>query len=210
MNMAKERSGFPGGSRKHYIGTGRRPIEPAELEALLEIVRKRDPEYEVLVLLAADSGLRRAEVHAACVGHFHGQKLEVPRGKGNVSRYTVTTHRTRVALQKAMSKGITDRISPCGYSYLGMQMEEWTLRAGIAQDITWHSLRHYFAMRCLRGGVLLNELADLLGHRWLTSTAVYLHLSEDRFNRAADALESEPPPTLGSGFLKVLEGGKDY
>jgi len=209
--MAKERNGYPGGSRKHYIGTGRRPIEPAELEELLVAVRARNPECEVLVLLAAECGLRRAEVQAVRVEHFLGQqKLLVPRGKGNVSRYTITTARTRAALDIAMRLGIRDRVCTTGYSYLGMLMNEWRGRAGLPSDITWHSLRHYFAMRCLRGGVLLNELSDLLGHRWLSSTAVYLHITEDRFIRACEALENPASSNMGTGYLRVLEGGKGY
>jgi len=83
-------------------------------------------------------------------------------------------------------------------------------RAELSSDITFHSLRHYFATKCLFGGVELHELSDLLGHRWVSSTTYYLHVADDRFDRAREALTKETRVRYGSGFLRVIDGGGDY
>lgn len=44
-------------------------------------------------------------------------------------------------------------------------------------DVVWHSLRHTFASRLAMAGESLRTLQELLGHRTLTMTARYAHLS---------------------------------
>lgn len=62
-----------------------------------------------------------------------------------------------------------------------------TLRAGLAERLTPHSLRHGFAVDLLRGGADLRTVQDLLGHRTVTTTQIYTRLT----NR-----------TLREGYLK--------
>lgn len=209
-------------SRRAYIGPGRRPIEEPELEKLLGVVRDWRPECEALFLFACDSGLRVGEVLMVKPEHVQGKKMQVPMGKGNVSRWTVVTDRTLKALAVAMSdpdrrirtvrRGsfadcFPGRVCSFNYSMLTQLFIEAKKRAGLAEDLSWHCLRHRFATKLLRSGLPLNELSDMMGHRWLSSTAVYLHLGDDRFQRATDALEGRPFGSLGSGFLRVIEGG---
>jgi site-specific recombinase XerD len=62
-----------------------------------------------------------------------------------------------------------------------------SIQAGIAERLTPHSLRHGFAVDLLRGGADLRTVQDLLGHRTVTTTQIYTHLT----NR-----------TLREGYLK--------
>jgi len=52
------------------------------------------------------------------------------------------------------------------------------VEAGIAGHITTHTLRHSYATRLLEQGVDIRVVQILLGHRSITSTARYAHLSE--------------------------------
>jgi len=222
--VVANRGGRWGNDRaKAYIGPGRRPVTEEELELLLGAVRAWRPEFELWFLLAADSGLRRREVGDFAAVDLSGRKLRVPDGKGGVSRWTVATGRVAEALAVTLASDrlrcyrrrepvvgsrsglVPGRLWPLGYSMLGYLLEQVVGAAGIPADITWHSLRHRFAMKCLAGGVMLHELSDLLGHRWLSSTAVYLHLCEDRFERAESAISAPMGPATRS-FLRVVDG----
>ena len=56
-----------------------------------------------------------------------------------------------------------------------------------------HTLRHTFARNCLRNGVPINVLQNLLGHTDLRSTLVYLKInpSSEELNKAMNLVQQE-------------------
>jgi len=48
-----------------------------------------------------------------------------------------------------------------------------------------HALRHAFATRLVRGGQPLKSIADLLGHRSLSATAIYAKVDHPRLFEVA-------------------------
>jgi integrase len=60
------------------------------------------------------------------------------------------------------------------------------------KDFTWHCLRHTFASRLIMAGVDLKTVQELMGHKSITMTARYAHLSPE--HRAA-ALEKLCQPS---------------
>ena len=61
-------------------------------------------------------------------------------------------------------------------------------KAGIA-DFTFHDLRHTFASRVVMAGVDLPTVKELLGHRDISMTMRYTHLSSDHKQAAVGKLE---------------------
>ena len=53
-----------------------------------------------------------------------------------------------------------------------------TLKAGIKKNISPHILRHSFATHMLEKGVNLKRLQLLLGHSYMKTTSIYLHLAD--------------------------------
>jgi integrase/recombinase XerD len=59
-------------------------------------------------------------------------------------------------------------------------------RARITKIVSPHRLRHTFATHLVRAGVGLVTIRDLLGHRLITSTQIYLHVTAQDLRAAAD------------------------
>lgn len=59
-------------------------------------------------------------------------------------------------------------------------------KARIERSVSPHQLRHTFATHLIKAGVGLVTVRDLLGHRMITSTQIYIHLTAQDLRKAAD------------------------
>ena len=59
-------------------------------------------------------------------------------------------------------------------------------RAGLHKCVSPHKLRHTFATHLAQAGVNIVTIRDLLGHRLITSTQVYLHVTAKDLEEAAE------------------------
>ncbi|HMS16672.1 MAG TPA: tyrosine recombinase XerC [Planctomycetota bacterium] len=61
------------------------------------------------------------------------------------------------------------------------------LRAGLGSGVTPHTLRHSFATHLLAAGAGLKDVQQMLGHRLLSSTQIYTHISPQHLRLAYEA-----------------------
>lgn len=77
-------------------------------------------------------------------------------------------------------------------------------RASI-EDFHWHDLRHTFASRLVMAGVDLRTVQEVMGHKTITMTLRYAHLSETHQLDAVQRLSAKPTGTTTGTSSNVVE-----
>lgn len=80
---------------------------------------------------------------------------------------------------------VTRRRTPMSRATVYERVNTHARRARIGRHVTPHTLRHTFATHLVRSGVGLVTIRDLLGHRLITSTQIYLHVTAQDLREAA-------------------------
>ena len=146
--------------------------------------------HQALLLLAYGSGLRSGEIETLRVKDIDSKEMRifVKGGKNKRDRYTLLSQTTLEALRTYWKDYRPN--SPEGWLFPGFRnighltraaialaFDTCVKRTGITKEVSPHSLRHAFATHLLEDGVDLGRIKELLGHHRISSTMVYLHLS---------------------------------
>ncbi len=149
------------------------------------------------------TGIRVSELVGLNVADvdFSGKVIRVT-GKGNVQRIVpigqnslefITDYRKSIDLQKSVPG------NPNGALFLNKNKGRLTARsvarildkssreAGLTIPVAPHDLRHSFATHMLDAGLDLRVVQELLGHKQLSTTQKYTHVSIDRLMEAYDS-----------------------
>lgn len=151
---------------------------------------------KALLELMYSSGLRRSEVTGLniCDVNFSEGIVKV-LGKGSRERLVPVTDAALEALQKYLSARpqesagksaplfLTSRGLRLSGEALRLIVENCAVKTNLARKITPHSLRHTFATHLLNNGCDLKSLQEMLGHKSLSATQIYTHVSLDRIKK---------------------------
>lgn len=161
------------------------------LSSVAEATKKFSVRDAAVFELAYGSGLRRSEIVALNVGDIDFN-LGIARvlGKGARERLAPVTDAALSAIKKYLaSREIFDMKAPLFLGRLGGRLSgdglayivrQSSIKAKLARKITPHSLRHSFATHLLNNGCDLRSLQEMLGHKSLSATQVYTHVSLER------------------------------
>ncbi len=153
------------------------PVDVTEDEwsNLLDFMPSR--RHRVACLLAWGSGLRVSEVIKLQPNdiNFEKKQIRINQGKGGKDRI--------VPLPRGWQKKFIEFI-PFQFKDRALQkaFRSACERSGLKEtkpSVHFHSLRHGFATQCLRKGISLKAIQNMLGHSDLSTTGIYLQLAPE-------------------------------
>ena len=149
----------------------------------------------LLELLYA-TGCRASEVSSLKLDDLHlEEQFCTCRGKGNKERVVPLGQRAYAAISQWISDHRSQFVSRLGeQNYVIVstrgnrlsRMRIWEIvrehatSAGLANDISPHTLRHSFATHLVAGGVDLRHVQEMLGHASIATTQRYTHVDSGR------------------------------
>jgi integrase/recombinase XerD len=174
----------------------RNVLTPMEARKIVETPDKSNAigyrDRTILEVLYA-TGIRKAELMNLTVDDvmLEEELLRVRQGKGGRDRMTPLTQ-TACRFLETYIKAIrpellqsrqTDRLFismrglPIGRNTLGELVVKYGMLAGVKKHVTCHLWRHSCATHLVRNRANLRHVQEMLGHRKLSTTERYLHLT---------------------------------
>lgn len=149
------------------------------------------------------TGIRVSELVGLNVADidFSGKTIRVT-GKGNVERIVpigqksldfIRDYRKSLHLQKAVSEEqnkalfLNKNRGRLTARSVARMLDKSSREAGLAVPVAPHDLRHSYATHMLDAGLDLRVVQELLGHKQLSTTQKYTHVSIDRLMAAYDS-----------------------
>lgn len=150
-----------------------------------------------IVALLYGTGIRASECAGLREGRVDLRALTITvRGKGGHERTLPVNGEVALYLREYMQvRGAQLPNAPFFRSRRGTALSRGTLyerirtlgrRARLSKVLSPHRLRHTFASHLVREGINLVTIRDLLGHRLITSTQIYLHVTAQDLRSAAE------------------------
>jgi len=186
-------------------------LSEREMEDLLDAALKQgrfSARDKAVMELLYSSGLRRSEVSRLNVGDvdfFSGAARVL--GKGGAERLVPVGARSLAALRRYLDKRSGGqggdplflnwrgrRLSDQGVAVI---LKRWMSAAGWHKKVTPHVFRHSFATHLLNKGCDLRSVQEMLGHKNLSTTQVYTHVSLDRLKSVYGEAHPRARPDAG-------------
>jgi integrase/recombinase XerC len=179
-------------------------LTPDEARQLLERAAESALEVQdkAMFELCYSSGLRLAELVGLDAADAHAilrdREITVT-GKGRKTRAVPVGTKAIAALREWLATrpqlagagepalfvgALGRRVNP---TVVRRRLARWALRAGVAQHVHPHVLRHSFASHVLQSSSDLRAVQEMLGHASISTTQVYTHLDFQHLAKVYDA-----------------------
>ncbi len=153
--------------------------------------------HQLIISLLYGSGLRVSEVCRIKIRdiNFNDLSLKIRDSKGNKDRITLLSEKYSESLrQLTAGRNASDyvfrTISGKKYSVRTVQkiFENALNKSLIQKSATCHTLRHCFATHLIEAGIDIKTVKDLLGHKSVKTTMIYINLADPVSKRVKSPL----------------------
>jgi integrase len=158
------------------------------------------PSFLALVRLLVFTGARLSEIQKAQWDwvDFELGVLRLPDSKTGAKTIMLPAPALEVLTRLVPVDGNPYIITGRGDRYLVDVWKQWAILCELAElkDLRLHDLRHSFASIGAAGGMSLNVIGGLLGHRQTQTTSRYAHLATDPLKAAANQIAGAIAATM--------------
>jgi len=176
-----------------------------EVTELFQAVR--DLKYRTVLMTTYAAGLRVSEVTRLKPTDIDSQRMciRVEQGKGHKDRYVILSEKLLKHLRRYwadyrpadwlfMDHRKTTHLPISTVQTVCKRARE---DAGIKKVVKPHTLRHCFATHLLEAGTDLRTIQVLMGHRSLSTTAIYIHVAVQNLRDVRSPFDILPDPDNG-------------
>lgn len=159
--------------------------------------------HRLLLMATYSGGFRAKEVVALKPEHIDSKHMliKIENGKGSKERDTLLSKQLLIELRDYYRKTkpktwlfpSNQTGEPICTQTLYRIYEDARKKAGITKGKGPHTLRHCFASHLLDAGYDLRKIQVLMGHKSLSSTMVYLHVSRKTLSKIKSPLDLFAP-----------------
>jgi len=167
--------------------------------------------HRLILMTAYSAGLRASEVIVLKPEHIDSKRMliKVENGKGGKDRYTLLSERLLKELRHyykifqpktyLFPSSYKDKDLLC-YESVRSIYANARKKAGIKKGSGLHTLRHSFATHLLEAGYDIRKIQILMGHKSLSTTIIYLHVSRETLSKIKSPLDLfDPAITTDNG-----------
>ena len=166
------------------------------------ICAPKNLKHRLILMTTYAAGLRASEVTALKPKHIDSDRMliKIENGKGRKDRYTMLSptllkelrhyyksYRPKTYLFSSTFKKKEDQ--PLSYETVRNIYEKARIKASVKKGEGVHTLRHSFATHLLEAGYDIRKIQVLMGHRKLSTTMIYLHVSSDTLSSIPSPLD---------------------
>jgi site-specific recombinase XerD len=166
--------------------------------------------HRLILMTTYSAGLRATEVAALKPEHIDSKRMliKVENGKGGKQRYSILSLKLLKELRRYYKTCQPKTyLFPSSYNHRKNQTltyssvrsiyEKARKKAGIKKGNGIHTLRHSFATHLLEAGYDIRKIQVLMGHRRLSTTMIYLHVSRKTLSKIPSPLDLFDPQIAG-------------
>ena len=178
------------------------PFVPSKEETWQFISTIPDLKVRTMVTLMYSSGLRIGEVCSLRYENIQrkNMRIHIPHSKNRQDRYAILSSHaldllTKYWLECGKPMGYLfpkqrDKEKPIDTFFLSRHIHAHEDRLGWQHRLTCHSFRHAFGTHLYENGTDLFTIKNLMGHKSLASTMIYIHLASNGVASAVSPLDS--------------------
>jgi integrase/recombinase XerD len=169
------------------------PVIPSHEDVLALLDGTTNLKHKAMLLMIYGSGLRVSEVAKLRICDICSKTMSVrvEYAKHDTNRYTILSEKALVVLRQYFRKTfppgsykLNDWLFPGQKpgEHIHVKTIKNTIikirnKLSLDQRISAHTLRHCFTTHCLENGVELALIQQMLGHKNIKTTAMYLHMT---------------------------------